>query len=153
MAIRKKAPPASSLVTDSRMAFIKTVKFTGLGLDEASVSIDRLTLAQISKKDDTVNTEIDIDQKVIAHEDDFFVVAVDFELIQRAKGSEAPLLSIKARFSALFRLTERASEESVSRFASLEARLVFFPYLRHFVSDISYRMAIDPIVLPMTSEL
>jgi preprotein translocase subunit SecB len=96
---------------------------------------------------------VNLKQFVLAHEDDHFVVGLDFELIQRPLKSEVKIVTINAAFSGRFNLAMKASEDHVRAFANLEAKLIFFPYVRHLVSDLSYRMSIDPIVLPMTSEL
>jgi preprotein translocase subunit SecB len=135
-----------------RFAFIKSVKFTGIGLDKSNVFVNRDLLTKARDGEDPLEIELAIRQHVVAHEKDYFVVGADFDLTQRTKSSDDKIVSISATFSARFELTKPANESLLKAFAALEARLIFFPYLRHFVSDISYRMAIDTIVLPMTSE-
>lgn len=136
-----------------RIDFIKSIKFGGIGLDKSAASVDRTLLTQAKDREKDLEVEITMKQSVLAHEENYFVIASDFDLTQRAKGSDKKIVSIAATFSARFDLTKPASEELVRGFAGLEARLIFFPYLRHFVSDTSHRMSIDTIVLPMTSEL
>jgi hypothetical protein len=136
-----------------RVAFIKSAKLAGIGLDRCAASVDRLLLSHASENDEELEIDITMNQSVLAHEDASFVISSDFDLTQHVKGSEKKIVSIVAVFSAKFDLTKPASEELVKGFANLEARLIFFPYLRHFISDISHRMSIDPILLPMTSEL
>lgn len=157
MAPKKKS--SSSIVTTTspavhpRIAFIKSIKFAGIGLDRSTVSVDRELLARAREDDLPLEIEVTINQSVLSHVSDHFVIGANFDLAQRSKGSDKKIVSIAATFSAKFNLTKAADEELVRAFAALEARLIFFPYLRHFVSDISYRMSIDTIVLPMTSEL
>jgi len=136
-----------------RIDFIKSVKFVGIGLDKCDASVDRDLLARAREQNSNIEIDIHIAPSVLAHEADSFVVAADFDLSQHVSGSEKRLVSIAATFSAKFTLTKPADESLVKGFAGLEAKLVFFPYLRHFVSDMSYRMSIDSIVLPLTSEL
>jgi preprotein translocase subunit SecB len=136
-----------------RVVFIKSAKLAGIGLDKCVASVDRALLSHASENDEELETDITMSQSVLTHEDAHFVISSDFSLTQCAKGSGKKIVSIAAVFSAKFYLTKPASEELVKGFASLEARLIFFPYLRHFISDISHRMSIDPILLPMTSEL
>jgi hypothetical protein len=154
---RKKTPPVIEpqlpVAANSRIEFIKSAKFFGIGLDQATSSVNRLLLAQAREAESPLEIELTINQSVLEHENDYFVVAANFELTQRSKGSDEKIVSLAATFSAKFNLTKPANKELVDGFAALEARLIFFPYLRHFVSDMSYRMAIDIIVLPMTSEL
>jgi preprotein translocase subunit SecB len=136
-----------------RVAFIKSIKLTGIGLDKCEASVDRALLSNATENEKELAIEITMNQSLLAHEDNYFVVTSNFDLTQRAKGSEKKIVSMTATFSAKFDLTKPANEELIRGFADLEARLIFFPYLRHFVSDISHRMAINTIVLPMTSEL
>jgi hypothetical protein len=136
-----------------RIKFIRSVKFAGLGLDRCEARIDRLNLSVSREEDSKLEHTIDLKIYVLEHEDDHFIVGVDFELIQKTTQADAKIVTINASFSGRFDLSEKASEENVRSFADLEAALIFFPYVRHFVSDLTYRMSIEPIVLPMTSEL
>lgn len=152
---KRLSPPKATtdLQTHPRIDFIRSVKFGGLGLDRCDARVDRTVLSAVREGGLDVENNVSIKQYVLAHGEDFFIVAADFELIQQPLDSDQKIVTIAATFSAKFDLTVKASEELVRSFANLEARLVFFPYLRHFVSDMSYRMSIDPIVLPLTSEL
>jgi hypothetical protein len=136
-----------------RIDFIKSVKLAGIGLDKCVASVDRSLLVQAKEREDDLEIEIKMGHSILAHEDGYFVVAADFDLAQHTSKSEKRIVSITATFSAKFNLAKPASEELISGFARLEARLIFFPYLRHFVSDTSHRMSIDAITLPLTSEL
>ena len=140
-------------VVHPRIEFIKNVKFVGLGLDQTSSYLDRIALAKARQEEAELELDLKINQSVLTHEDDHFVVRADFTLIQTTKKSDKPIISIAATFSARFNLSTPASEELVRGFAVVEARLIFFPYIRHFVSDTTYRMTNEPIVLPLTSEL
>jgi hypothetical protein len=155
MATVKKLATIESTIASpgqARIAFVKSIKFGGIGLDKSTVAVDRNLLAKAQETKAKLEIEVTIGQFVLTHTKDFFVIGANFDLCQRAKGTEENVVSIAATFSAKFNLTKAAEPDLVNAFAALEARLIFFPYLRHYVSDISYRMAIDPIVLPMTSE-
>ena len=155
MATNKKVvttPPANQ-ADAKRIAFIRSVKLAGLGLDEVSASVDRNALAAIAGSGDSMTGEISMKQEVISHTEDHFVVVSKFKVTEKQAGIDAAVVTIKATYSAMFNLTKKASKEDVEAFAQLEAKLILFPYIRHLISDISYRMSINPIVLPMTSEL
>jgi preprotein translocase subunit SecB len=140
-------------VTHPRIDFIKSVHFSGLGLDKTSAFVDRDALSAALKREGKLEIDLKASQRVVEHKDEYFVVAADFDLAQIDSRDKRTLISISASFSAKFYLSRSAQPELVHAFAQVEARLIFFPYLRHFISDITYRMSIDPIVLPMTSEL
>jgi preprotein translocase subunit SecB len=135
-----------------RIAFIRSVRLAGLGLDQAHAEVNRAALTDIGLREAEMEGEIKLGHAVLSHEDGNFVVSANFELSQKEKGVELPAISIRAVFSAKFDLLRPAPREAVEAFAGLEARLVFFPYIRQFISDLSYRMSIDTILLPLTSE-
>lgn len=149
---KKSGPVVEATTLHPRVDFIRSIKFAGLGLDRCDARINRIALSAAREAASELKNDVSIKQYVLAHESSYFVVGTDFELVQHAD-PENRLLVIAATFSAKFDLAKSASEEMVRSFTNLEARLIFFPYLRHFVSDITYRMGIDPLVLPMTSEL
>ena len=151
MATKKVSPHNVDRAAQARIAFIRSVKFGGLGLDEVSASVDRAALAAVGGG--RLSAEVSIKQELLSHDLDNFVVQAKFTVIEKQEVLDTPVVSVKATFSARFELAEKASKEAVEAFAHLEARLIFFPYIRHFISDITYRMSINPIVLPMTSEL
>ena len=136
-----------------RIEFIKSVKFAGLGLDETSASVNRNVLAALGEREGSLLTEVNIAPRLSAHSSDSFTVIVELKLTQTDDSNDDTVVRIDAVFSAKFNLTKPASLDHIEAFAALEARLIFFPYIRHFVADTTYRMSIDPIVLPMTSEL
>jgi preprotein translocase subunit SecB len=144
---------STDVAVHPRIAFIKSVRLLGVGLDRSTSFLDRDSHAAFLKKAGQLDTEVRAHQHVITHLEKYFVIGADFEITQTAKAENKVLLSISASFSARFDLTEPALQDFVNAFAKLEARLIFFPYLRHFISDMTYRMSIDPIVLPLTSEL
>jgi preprotein translocase subunit SecB len=60
---------------------------------------------------------------------------------------------ILVRFTATFELHLHASpvnEEFVKRFCESEIRLIVWPYFREYVSDVTARMYIPPLILPLS---
>jgi hypothetical protein len=136
VATKKKAPTAvgsqSATATHPRIDFIKSIKFGGIGLDKSTASVNRTLLSQAGEQEKSLEIELTMNQSVLAHEEDYFVIAANFDLTQRAKGSDKKIVSITGTFSAKFDLTKAASEELVKGFAGLEARLIFFSLLASF---------------------
>jgi preprotein translocase subunit SecB len=98
----------------------------------------------------TLNTHF----SVLHHEDSSFVIGAGFELIQsKPDKKDKPVLTIAMSFSALFEEASKNDGDWINRFSQGEARLIFWPYLRYFVSDMTSRMSINPIVIPLTSQL
>lgn len=87
-------------------------------------------------------------------DDGHFDVVGDFTVALRG-GEESkaredvPLLAITCSFWAHFHTEHPVNREHADRFAHGEARLVFMPYLRQFVADITSRMSIPPVLIPL----
>jgi preprotein translocase subunit SecB len=137
---------------DLYLDFVRTVHLAGLGLDRADMCLKRDLLASARSGDENTNNELTADHKILLHEDDRFIIEGNYKLFIKT-ASDVSVVEIGCSFSALFETTSRADPEFIKRFADNEARLVFWPYLRHFISDSTYRMSINPITIPLTSEL
>lgn len=130
--------------------FVKGLQLIGMGLDSASTTVDRSTLSNQAAGQ---NTPLDFhaDFEVVESVDERLRTEGRFRLSINEDGSNKELVNISCTFSAMFRTVKRPTAEMCERFANTESKLVFWPYLRHFISDISYRMSITPILLPLTT--
>jgi len=137
---------------DRYLGFLKTVHLSRLGMDGANFRIDRAELLAGFPESGGAKVDIAGRQEVLNLGGGSFDVLGHFRM--SAKGhSDSEFVEITCTLSARFTLDSEAEPEFVERFARNEARLVFWPYLRHFISDCTYRMAIPPFQLPLTSEL
>lgn len=64
------------------------------------------------------------------------------------KARSKPSVEIDATFEMHFHGAKPINRAFVERFADSEVRIVIWPYFREFVSSVSGRMHIPPIVLP-----
>lgn len=138
--------------TDDRyLEFIRTVHLAGTGIDRSSFSIDREKLATETSDAGSASAEIAGRHEIANQDASSFVVLGHYEVRMKGKsGSE--LVQISCTLSALFSLDAEAEPAFLQRFAENEARFVFWPNLRHYVADCTYRMGINPMLLPLTSE-
>lgn len=135
--------------------FLRAIHLAGLGLDRASVEIDRNALAEAQSQKVAVSQEMHVTLKLIHHDNHNFVVGADCELLLKTETGEtgtSEIGHIRCSFSALLTTEQNVDVHLAERFASGEAKLVFWPYVRQFVSDTTYKMAISPILIPLTSE-
>lgn len=153
MATKKSAKVISKGVDSERLAFVRSVHLAGLGLDKLSASVDRVHLASARARGEDLSVSVAILQRVVDLQDDSFVVGASVTLLSGEGEDGDSAVRIEASFSAKFDTSKKADPAAAANFANLEARLVFFPYIRQFVSDLTYRMSIDPIVLPLSSQL
>jgi preprotein translocase subunit SecB len=137
---------------DDYLDFLRRIKLKGVGLDSSTTSVDRSRLAEALSKKADLSVNLKVELNVIQHEIEDFVVAGIFEVVQHLASDDIPIVTIASNFSALFGLLEKTEKHFLDRFSQGEARLVFWPYLRHFVSDMCYRMSVPQILIPLTSE-
>jgi hypothetical protein len=140
-----KNPPTPKKYSD----FIGKISLQGVGLDSATVKVDRNSLAKPLPTGETLAVSLDASFGILDLNEERLVASATFKLSQASKEISDPILLIECSFSALFQLGIPTDQESAHRFANSEAKLVFWPYLRHFIADTSYRMAINPILLPL----
>jgi len=143
---------SSPTAADPYLEFIRKVHLTGLGMDSASFKIDRPRFPAAYPSPDSVAAEITGHQELTDRKADSFVVLGHYRVtVKGTDGSE--VVELSCSISALFSLDKEVEDAHLQRFTETEVRLVFWPYLRHFVSDSTYRMAIFPLILPLTSEV
>jgi preprotein translocase subunit SecB len=134
------------------MDFLKTVKFMGLGLDSSSTNVNRVALASARSAGQTIETSFGVEYTILNQSSDNFVIGASFTIKRQVEGATEPVVAISASYSALFGSDKEILHENVQRFSQRESKLIFWPYLRFLITDISARMSIDQIVLPLTSE-
>jgi preprotein translocase subunit SecB len=143
----------SQLTPEKYIEFVAKVALEGIGLDSAAIKLDRDSLVG---KDGSMPLSFDTSFSVVAHETDKFVILADSALTARRNEdgeNKESFLNIKFTFSALFKLGIPCDSETAQHFANTEAKLIFWPYLRHFVADTMYRMAVNPAILPIATNL
>jgi preprotein translocase subunit SecB len=142
---------ASPISDDHYLAFIKTIHLSGLGMDDSNCRIDRSGFANAFSEESKAPVEVSGQHEVQNSGPNSFIVLGRYKVsVKGGKGSE--LMQISCTYSALFSTDKKAKPALVERFAENEVRLVFWPYFRQFVSDSTFRMSINPLLLPLTSE-
>lgn len=146
-------PKKAKSSTSDYEKFIKTLRLSGLGMEEASAHVDRNLLGKLQTESVTLTVELNLHDEVVGIEEGFFVVVVRCEAKQVGRSDDAVPVKINCAYSALYTCEGIPDEAMVKRFAGSEARVVFWPYLRQFVADTTSRMSVSTILLPLTSEL
>lgn len=143
---------ARTRADDRYLDFIKTVHLAGTGMDKSSFDIDREQFAIDASESGTAAAEIAVRHQIAKQDARSFVVLGHYDVRMKGK-SGAQVGQISCTLSALFSLDAEAEQVFLQRFADNEVRLVFWPSLRHYVADCTYRMGITPMLLPLTSEI
>lgn len=147
----KKKKSNAAPTPDEYLAFVQSAALQGIGLDSAALTVDRNALAEAASHHESLPVSINGQFKIISSHKDKLIVGAEFHLEQSVQSGDAlqVLVSINCAFSALFNLGKPSRKDAAMRFAENEAKLIFWPYLRHFIADTTYRMAINPILVPL----
>jgi hypothetical protein len=150
--------------------FLSQVSLYALGLDSVSADIKReaYTIAHAEASSEIFRL-IESRFELVEFTREHFDVQANFNLrvrlkdasksslptpgptVAQTKKNSEDLLYIQASFTAHFHCKKSAAGKShAERFAHSEARLVFWPYFRQAVSDLTARMSIRPITVPLT---
>jgi preprotein translocase subunit SecB len=81
----------------------------------------------------------------------YFDVRAKLEVTVTGRKTKAHLVEIVASFDVHFH-SEELPKQLVERFCNSEARLIVWPYFREYVSDVSSRMYIPPVILPLSND-
>ena len=130
--------------------FLKEIEIYALGLDSISAELKREAygVAQADRATE-ITREVKSTFKLIEADEDHFDVSAAFTM--RISQKDEELLVIRASYTAHFHAEKTTPiEKYAGKFAELEARLIFWPYFRQAVSDITARMYIQPVTIPMT---
>jgi hypothetical protein len=132
--------------------FLRRLKLFGLALDRAECHIDRAAYFALldRRKDAARNISANYELKRV--KDDFFDAVARFILEVRDEKGKREALRLTCSFILHFH-GDRAVDQSLAKqFTASELRLVVWPYFRQFVSDITARMSIPPVNVPLATE-
>jgi preprotein translocase subunit SecB len=129
--------------------FLRGIKLIGLGLENCSANIEREAYFNLASKKNNTRT-ISADYTLVEAHEDSFDVSAKFTVAVEDKLKSSKALTIECVFVAHFHCTE-APREFLERFTQSELRLVLWPFFREFVSDVTSRMAIPPLLVPLAA--
>lgn len=130
--------------------FLKGVKVYIVALDYASSTIDRERYWECSEKKDGMVRMIGASYKASAIEGTHFDVIGRFEMKILSTAHKRELVTVECQYSSHFHARTRVEKVEAERFANTEAKIIIWPYFRQLVTDLSARMFIPPIVVPLT---
>lgn len=123
-----------------------------IGLDSMNARVDRPSYANAYAEDKKqITRRISSDYKVTDFSKEHFDVTAILSLRVESACVQDPLLELDIAVSGHFHPKKALSKDEAVEFASVEARLIFWPYFRQLVSDTTGRMHIGIITLPLTA--
>jgi preprotein translocase subunit SecB len=128
--------------------FIKSLELYSIGLSSATCDLNRdayweksgeksITFKLVSKSTEILQKHFDVRSTLT--------------LNVSGEKSKSPALKIAATFDLHFH-SPSVSKEFVEKFCESEIRLIVWPYFREYVQDVTVRMYIPPVILPLSNK-
>jgi hypothetical protein len=133
---------------DGYIDFLTKLHLVGLGLKSSSIVLNRQTLYDIQEKGKPVRTfteeysYIEIGKSYFDAEGNYAVSIADGEQMG---------VRLECTFEVHIHCPSPVDRQMVERFAKQDLRFMLLPYARSFVSDMSGRMQIRQILLPLAT--
>jgi preprotein translocase subunit SecB len=148
---KKKAKSSEQPANQSYEKFLRSVRLVAMGLRECHCRLDRMNYYRVMEQKlslTRVNAEHKLSRAASGHFDADGSISVTIE--DRKKKEQ--VLSVTCSFEAHFHAEFEAGSSFPEQFANGELRLILFPYFREMVSDLTARMAIRQVLLPLSNE-
>jgi preprotein translocase subunit SecB len=138
---KKNSPPKNM---DRYTEFLGSLDLVTIALAECSLSLDR---AEFFRQDVTLSAELQCRAEEVSAES--FEISATLNTAITADESESIIGKIEARFLLHFH-ANTSDRQMVNQFAKSDVRLMVWPYFRELVSNVTARMHIQPIILPVS---
>ncbi len=132
--------------------FLRNVKPVAMGLVECSSRLDREALGQMAARKNSGVRVISTEYQLAAAEGGYFDAIGKFSLAVAEKPKATPALTIQCTYETHFHCKAPIEKNLAERFTASELRLVLWPYFRELVFDLSGKMSIPPITIPLATE-
>jgi preprotein translocase subunit SecB len=131
-------------------SFLRGIKLVALGMEGCSATLNRGLFWDLDEKK-LISRRITADYQLLTVEKNFFNVSAKFKLSVEDKQGTSTALLIECEYTVHFHSAGSAiAKEFAQRFTDSELRLIVWPYFRQFANDITSRMTIPPIVIPLS---
>lgn len=138
----------------SRAAFDKNVELIGMGIKASSSQLDRSGYFQLRRtrpKDEVRSISLNVHLE--KHTDIAFDGIIAYTLKIEDKTKKASPARIECAYQAHFHAPKGFKREDAEGFVREYLAIISWPYFREFVSDISAKMAIGPLTLPLLPDV
>jgi preprotein translocase subunit SecB len=134
-------------------SFDQQVELMAMGVESCSCRLDRHTYARLRRSEgDNAVRSVTVEVGLKRSSDLAFDGRISYCLKVTDKRDEGVPLEVSCTFEAHFHSRRRFRSEEAEKFVRDYLRIISWPYLRQFVSDVTSRMAIPPLTLPLLPE-
>jgi len=137
-----------------RAAFDQKVVLIGMGVKTCTSRLDRSAYFQIRRmrpKDERRSISLNI--YLEKHTDVAFDGVVEYTLAIEDKANKKTPVNIDCAYQAHFHAPKGFRREDAEAFVREYLAIITWPYFREFVSDMSAKMVIGPLTLPLLPDV
>jgi preprotein translocase subunit SecB len=128
----------------SYSTFLESLDPANIALVQSAMSLERMKYLESERE----QIYVTFGSKLLRLGDGHFDVKTTLELQVKKEVKSKPLLRFNAAYELHFHAVG-ATKQNVDRFVKSDVRLLIWPYLRELVSNMTSRMHIPPILLPV----
>lgn len=147
---QKKKKVATELATADYREFVTSLQLIALSLKRSESVLDRESYFEALESKKKLTKEVSGAFKLEECGNDYFDAIAEYKLNVQAR-TGAPLLKLSCCFEAHFHTSKSVNNKFVRQFAEADISLIVWPYFRQFVSDMTSRMAIPPLTVPLST--
>ncbi len=104
------------------------------------------------RKGDSEVRHVSVKARLEDHGEFYFDGSVMYELLVQDKKNSVNPLKLECTFEAHFHGPKSIAPDEADYFLQRYFKIISWPYFRQFVSDMTARMSIAPLVLPLLPE-
>jgi preprotein translocase subunit SecB len=132
--------------------FVRHAELIAMGLSTSSVQLDRAAYMKLRREKNGLIRAVDVSFEVRRVKTSSFDGLAKYTLTTQDRQKTVQPLRIECAFDAHFHGPEPIHQALAERFIKSFLGVIVWPYFRQFVFDLSARMAIPPITLPLLPE-
>jgi hypothetical protein len=125
--------------------FLSSLDVVTIAMVASSFSIDRQAYFEARQRQLNVSWE----PRITMAEEDFFEIRADV-VVKLSDGKKRAFFNLAASYELHIHAPAPMNPDFVNRFAESDVRVLIWPYVREYVSGVSGRMHVPPVILPLT---
>jgi hypothetical protein len=131
-------------------SFEDQIELFAMGIQSCSCKLDRPKYMRMRNREgDSEVRHVSAKARLEDHGEFYFDGSVMYELLVQDKKNGVNPLKLECTFEAHFHGPKSIAPNEASRFLQRYFKIISWPYFRQFVSDMTARMSIAPLVLPL----
>ena len=142
----------SSSLTPSRYeTFLRSVQLVAMGLARSSSRLDRAEYVRLQREAEGGNLKFKTDYRLEEVGPQYFEVRGVFALLVEDPKTRKSALEIEVEYAAHLHAHPPIDRKLVEQFTRSDLRLILWPFFREYVFDVTGKMAIRPITVPIST--